>query len=357
MTGVIGIAEVMQKTSLTATQKRYLGLIQSSAGSLLAIIDDVLELSRIEESKVVLRPVPLNLEVIVGDVLNLLRPGAEEKGLEIQVTHPAASAPPMLGDPLRIRQILINLVANSIKFTDRGRIEVAYRLADRSDGRVEVCFDIADTGIGIPREKLEKIFGKFEQVEATSGRRFGGSGLGLSISRHLARLMEGDVEVSSALGKGSTFTATLLLEPCQEQPATALSDESAERRFDMKALVVEDNPVNQLVTTGFLENLGLTVVAVSDGETALERAGAQSFDVIFMDVRLPGIDGLETTRRIRAGETGRRVPIVALTANAFAEDREACLEAGMNLHLRKPMRLENLKAAIETLGERGLLAP
>ncbi len=359
MNGVIGVAELMRETPLSDTQKQHLQIIQRSAGSLLQIIDDILELSRIEEGKITLKPVPLDLEEVVGDVLDLLKPGAEEKGLEIRVIHPSESPRTASGDPTRIRQILLNLVGNAIKFTEHGHVDVAYRCVPRPEDRVSLSFRVADTGVGIPRDKLVHVFGKFERAETIPGKQFGGSGLGLAISRHLARMMGGDVKVSSEVGKGSTFTATLVLEACEEGPVKETElriEEEARRSYDLEALVVEDNPVNQLVIRGYLEGLGLSVVAADNGRSALERIGEQSFDLIFMDVRLPILDGLETTRHIRAEEDeGQHVPIVALTANAFAEDREACLKAGMDLHLRKPMLPEDLQGAIETLAQRGLV--
>ena len=356
MNGVIGIAELMRATSLTDTQQEYLRLIQRSAGSLLQIIDDILELSRIEAGKINLSPVALDLAEIVDDVYHLLQPGAREKKLEIRVVHPAKSQRAFVGDSTRIRQILINLVGNAVKFTERGHIDIAYSASPRPDGRAGVSFRIADTGVGIPRDKLDQVFGKFERAESP-GRKAGGSGLGLAISRLLARMMEGDLTVSSELGQGSVFTVTMVLEPTDEPPATApRATDAAWSNYSMRALVVEDHPVNRLVIRGYLETLGLSVVSVEDGRSALQRVREQSFDLVIMDVRLPVMDGLEATRRIREEEgEGQHLPIVALTANAFAEDREACLRAGMDLHLRKPMQLEDLRDAIEILGERGLL--
>ncbi len=356
MSGVIGVTELMRATPLTDAQEEYLEIIRRSAGSLLHIIDDVLELARIEEGKIHLKPVALDIEAIIDDVYNLLQPGAEEKGLKIRVIHPAQSRRTFVGDPTRIRQILINLVGNAVKFTDRGQVDVAYRANPRPDGRAEVSLRIADTGAGIARDKLDHVFGKFERVE-TSDRRAGGSGLGLAISRRRARMMEGDVNVSSQLGKGSVFTVTMILEPSDAlPPAAAPGEDESRRSYDMNVLVVEDNPVNQLVIQGYLETLGFSVKTADDGRSALAQIREKTFDLVFMDVRLPGMDGLETTRHIRAEEAeGHHLPIVALTANAFAEDRQACLEAGMDLHLRKPMQLEDLQGAIETLGKRGLV--
>ncbi len=358
MNGVIGVAELMRATPLSDPQKEYLQVIQHSAGSLLRIIDDILELTRIEEGKITLKPEPLDLERTTGDVCNLLQPGAEEKGLEIRMVHPA-QVPCLAGDPTRIRQILVNLVGNAIKFTELGHIDVAYRATARPDGYTELSFRIADTGVGIPRDKLDHVFGKFDRAETLDGRRIGGSGLGLAISRHLARMMGGDVTVSSEVGKGSTFRVTLVLESSGDTPATEVepsTEKETRMSYDLDALVVEDNPVNQLVIRGYLEGLGITAVTADNGRSALKRVQEQSFDLIFMDVRLPVLDGLEATRHIRAEEgEGQHIPIVALTANAFAEDRDACLEAGMDLHLRKPMLPEDLEAAIETLRQRGLV--
>ncbi len=357
MGGVIGVADLMGETSLTPRQEQYLELIRRSASALLHIIDDILDFSRIEADKITLNVVPMDLRAVAADVCDLLRPSASEKDLDFRLDFPSDAPSVFLGDPTRVRQILFNLLGNAVKFTERGRVRVEYSWEERRDGPWTVSFQVTDTGVGIPREKLDHIFDKFERVESRLARRFGGSGLGLAISRLLARKMGGDIEVSSELGKGSVFTVALELEPSSE--AAAESPKGAEegwRTYGLKALVVEDNPVNLLVIDGFLERFGITSVSAGDGERALARWRAEPFDLIFMDVQLPVLNGLEATRRIRAEEDGgHHVPIVALTASATTEDRTACLEAGMDLHLHKPFRRADLDAALAALADRGLI--
>ena len=353
MSGVIGISELMRQTPLSKIQAEYLDLIQRSAHALLSVIDDVLELSRIEAGKVTLACKPFDFRAIVDDVCHLLRPAADDKGVSMELSFAPQAPRDFIGDPSRIRQILVNLLGNAVKFTGQGSISVDYRCEPLSEMKVQISLRIVDTGIGIPEDKLEHIFEKFEQAESRLSRRFGGSGLGLAISRHLARMMDGDVTVSSELGRGTTFILRLVLPPSFEPPAEdTQNDDVPALDFGWKALVVEDNPVNRLVTCGYLKHLGVSTVTVEDGESALEQVQQEPFDLVIMDVQLPDLDGLETTRRIRAGESaGQHLPIVALTANAFSEDRDACLQAGMDVHLRKPLRLADLASALANLQE------
>ena len=360
MSGVLGVTELMRMTPLSPSQTEHLDLIQRSANSLLKIIDDVLELSKIEAAKVRLKKEPLDLKQICEDVYHLLRPNAEQKGLDLRLSFAADATRDFLGDSTRIRQILFNLTGNAIKFTDRGHVTLDLRTDSARVGPVQVYFRVIDTGIGIHRDQLSQIFDKFEQAESPEGRRSQGTGLGLAISRHLAELMNGEISVDSEIGKGSTFTVVLSLEPNPEppksiapqpQPGTPLASA-------LRVLVVEDNPVNQLIIRSFLERLEASVVVTEAGESALAILRQQTFDLVFMDIQLPDMDGLEVTRRIRNSEgAGRRVPVVALTANAFVEDREASLAAGMDLHLRKPIQLSDLELALETLRDQGLLEP
>lgn len=359
MNGVIGVAELLRLTPLDDQQESYVELVERSANALLLIIDDILDFSRLEAGRIELQREPLDVERIMRDVFDLLIPSAEEKGLTLHLEIPRAAQRAFVGDATRIRQILFNLLGNAVKFTERGRIELRYRADLRDDGRWSVRFIVADTGVGIAEDNLERIFEKFERAQTRLDHQVGGSGLGLAIGRQLARMMGGDIAVASRPGAGATFTAWLVLEAGDQLPerpsrARALP---AEIR-GLRALVVEDNAANRLVICSFLDQLGITHTTAADGESAVSRWRALAPDVILMDVRLPNLDGLEATRRIRASEPDdRHVAIVAVTANASKSDAAQCLGAGMDLFLAKPLHLEDLADAIQSLLDRGLVSP
>lgn len=356
MSGVLGVLQLMRRTSLDATQKEYLDLIQRSAGSLLRILDDILDFARIEAGRVTLEHAPLNLRLVVEDVVQLLRPRAEEKGLVLEAQLSDGVDQIFFGDAMRVRQILFNLVGNAVKFTEEGQVEIEAEQELGADGRSQIIFRVTDTGPGIPQDKLEEIFEKFERAETRLGHQVGGSGLGLAISRQLARLMGGDVVVNSQMGAGTTFLATFLLDsPKSVPPLVEKTVDSYERDFALKALVVEDSQVNQLVTCSLLRQLGISSTVAADGKVAFERWREGEFDLIMMDVRLPELDGLEVTRRIRAREgEGDHIPILAVTANVSRDDEVACLQAGMDFFLPKPVRLEQLVEALQALREEDL---
>ena len=251
-------------------------------------------------------------------------------------------------DPTRLRQILVNLVGNAIKFTEAGRVALSVHGAADAAGACLLRCEVADTGVGIAADRLESIFESFVQADDSIGRRFGGTGLGLAISRELARLMGGRIEVASELGVGTRFTVVLPA-PVLAAPVAAaeLAPGRGPARWNARVLVVEDNPVNLLVARRMLESTGCRVASAADGEECLEELARGTFDLVFMDCRMPVLDGFETTRRIRAAEPpGRRLPIVALTASAFPGDVEACRAAGMDDFLAKPFVFEQLQAAL-----------
>jgi len=374
MNGVLGVADLMSTTDLSTVQKQYVALMQRSAQSLLHIIDDILDFSRIQAGRILLQEEPFNLRGIVEHVFDLLALSAEKKGLLLRLEFPLDAPSRFIGDGKRIRQILFNLLGNAVKFTEHGHVLLRIESSPEEDRR-RLRLRVSDTGPGIPQEKLELIFDKFERAETRMGYQFGGTGLGLAISRHLARLMGGDITVHSEPDEGTTFEATILLKeppslsvvslpegqstPSEEGP---LEPPLGHSQVPLHVLVVEDEPVNRLVTTNLLEVLGISCAAAEDGEQALHlwRKEGETFDLVLMDMRLPGIDGLEATRRIRQleGESqgeSHRVPIVALTANVSKADEEACLGAGMDLFLKKPLLLRQLRATLETLRRRGLL--
>jgi two-component system sensor histidine kinase RpfC len=347
MNGVLGMAELLQDSDLTPEQREQVDIITRSVDSLQNIINDILDYSKITANRLVLESVPFDLRQVLDDVQRLLRSTAEAKGIELLFRYPDEAPRGFRGDPTRIRQLAFNLLGNAIKFTNEGRVTLACKVsAHRNHGHVVIS--VADTGIGIPRERQAAIFDVFEQVDNSITRKYGGSGLGLAISRQLAELMDGEISVASELGRGSTFTVRLRLEICE-----LTLPEVPERRgqlpdFGLRALIVEDNPFNQMVTRKTLAKLGIDADIAENGAVALARLEAAPYDVVFMDIRMPVMDGYETTRRIRARDDAlARIPILAITAEATEQAREECLAAGMNGYLAKPVRIDKIVAAVD----------
>ncbi len=352
LNAISGMAHLMHKAGLADEQAARLEKIESSSALLLEIIDAVLDLSKIEAGKFVVEMVPLRVEAIVEEVLSLLRDRAEAKGLRFAAkVGPMPS--PLAGDATRLRQALVNLAGNAIKFTERGRVEIRATVVEDIESGALVRFEVEDTGIGIEAGALSRLFSAFEQADTSTTRRYGGSGLGLAITRKLAQLMGGEAGARSEPGAGSTFWFTARLAArVGEEPAPATEGETdAERvlrqRFaGRRILVVDDEPINEEITRSLLEGVGLEVESASNGLEAVERAGSRHYDIILMDMLMPQLDGLDATRRIRALPGHERTPIVAMTANAFAEDRARCLAAGMSDYLSKPFRPDRLYGVV-----------
>lgn len=351
MNGVIGMTALALSTELNDEQRDYLTTVQNAAESLLCLLNDILDFSKIEAGKLTLEAIPFDLREVVEQTIKSLHVEAARKELALNWRVDPEIPARLVGDPVRFRQILTNLVSNAVKFTERGRVDVAVELEAASGGEFTVRVAVRDTGIGIPPDKLETIFQPFTQADGSTTRRFGGTGLGLSISSRLAELMGGRIWVESEVGKGSTFWVTLCFAAApadgasfSEAPAEA--GRSAPR--SLRILVAEDNPINQKVVAKMLERDGHRVIVASDGRQALELAAREPFDLILMDVQMPGLSGLEVTRRIREQESagGDHVPIIALTASAMKGDRERCLEAGMDDYLTKPISPAALREAI-----------
>jgi CheY-like chemotaxis protein len=308
-----------------------------------ALLDDVVDFSKIEAGRLELNPETLDPAEVVRGVVNLLTPQAAAKGLAMTV-----DAPDALGlaraDPARLRQCLFNLVGNAVKFTQRGSVTV--RAAWRGeDGARRLRFEVQDTGIGIPEDAQGRLFERFQQADSSTTRRFGGSGLGLAITRKLARMMGGDVGLSSVEGVGSTFWLEIAAEAAEaEQPNAAAEPASLD---DVSILLVEDNATNRMIASRILEGLGATVRSAEDGERGVEAARGERFDLILMDIQMPGIDGLEATRQIRAlpGDSAR-TPIIALTANVMSHQRESYRAAGVDGVVGKPISPAALVAEI-----------
>ncbi|MBW8873968.1 MAG: response regulator [Acidobacteria bacterium] len=348
MAGVLGLVDLLLKTELSATQRGYGELIQSSAASLLRLIDDVLDFSKIEAGRLTLERVPFDLHATLREIVELLRFRAGARYTELGLALGAEVPQWVWGDPGRLRQVLTNLVGNAVKFTEDGAVDVeAERLAD---GRLR--FRIRDTGIGIPQEAQGRLFSLFSQADSSTSRRFGGSGLGLAISQRIVEQMGGEIGFDSTPDVGSVFWFILPLDPAAPPaPPAILPGHTAAagpngRRY--RILVAEDNAINQLVITHELAVLGYEVVAVNNGLEALQAVEKDAFDLVLMDCQMPELDGYEASRRIREspGES-REVPIVALTAHALKEDLERCLAAGMNDTITKPFREEVLRQKLE----------
>jgi len=342
MNGVVGMTELLERTGLSGTQARLTQTIRSSARVLLQIVNDLLDLSKINAGKVELEELPLDLRTILEECTGLFAGAVESRNLEL-VVCPPRGAPGVCGDPLRIRQILMNLVGNAVKFTQRGRIVVTADVQVQSADRAMLRVAVADTGIGMNAATIARIFSPFTQADESTTRRFGGTGLGLAICRELAELMGGSISVESQLNVGSTFVLTLPLKIGATLPLTSAAPAPAPKADTLlkgHVLLVEDEPVNAAVAQGYLEVLGCTSVWVKDGAEAVARAGADGFDLILMDLSMPTMDGFATTRLIRerAGP-GPRVPIVALTAHNTTSYRDSCLQAGMDDILSKPCTL------------------
>ncbi len=351
MNGVLGMARLLQDSPLDAEQREQVDVITRSVNSLLNVINDILDYSRITANRLDLEAVPFDLRQLLDDAYQLLRPTAEQKGVELHFTYIDTTGGGFRGDPTRVRQVIFNLLGNAVKFTDEGHVALACEVADHGN-HGHVTFIISDTGIGIPSDRLAAVFDVFEQADNSVTRQYGGSGLGLSICRQLVDLMKGEIGVTSREGVGSTFTVTLRLPTCdlvREKPAEAAPPRPGELpQFQLHALVVEDNAFNQLVIRKTLQKIGISVDVAADGAVALALIQQHAYDLVLMDIRMPVMDGYEATARIRARDDRRaQVPIIAVTAEATDAAREQCLAAGMTGFLTKPLRIERLVAAIE----------
>jgi signal transduction histidine kinase/CheY-like chemotaxis protein len=362
MNGILGMTGLALATDLAAEQRGYISDAMKSAESLLALLNDILDFSKIEAGRMELDPVDFSVRECVADVVTVLLVPVREKGLELEL-HVAPEVPEHLhGDPSRIRQVLLDLVNNAIKFTSTGTIKVSagrFEGVDATPLRLHFC--VADTGVGIPAEKLGVIFEAFRQADGSTTRQYGGTGLGLSICARLIELMGGNIWVESEVGKGSTFHFIIPMQPAShanaKQPDKPASTYARLETPPLRVLVAEDNPINQRIAARVLEKAGYEVMVASDGREALAVWHKQVFDLVLMDIQMPHLNGFECTAAIRATEApgARRVPILALTAHALNGYDRRCLEAGMDGYVSKPMRAEELLAAIQrvTLVEAG----
>lgn len=349
MNGVLGMAQLLMQTHMTPEQRECAEIIHSSGETLLTLLNDILDLSKIEADKLELESAPFDMRKIVQDTTQLFSQIASRRGIRM-TCHIDPDVPlALVGDMVRVRQVLSNLVSNAIKFTEQGDVTVTVRLKRIEAERYAwICVSVSDSGIGIDERGLARLFQHFSQADASTTRRYGGTGLGLAISRRLTELMGGEIEVESTPGKGSTFSFTLRLEQSQAiVPATeipwVLPDLSS-----VKILVAEDNRTNQIVIRRYLKRRGCYIKIVDHGRAVLDALEAETFDLVLMDCHMPEMDGYEVTRRIRAreeaqtSETRPRLLIIALTASAMDNDRERCLAVGMNDFMTKPIQFRQL---------------
>lgn len=353
LNGIIGFTGLLLEGTLTEENRRYVELVRDSGESLLHLLNDFLDFSKIESGRLELEPVEFDLAREAVQVLELVRHGAEKKGLELR-SHITASAHLLRGDVARLRQILLNLLSNAIKFTDRGTVTLRCEEVSCDHGSLDVCFHVVDTGIGIDPDVLPQLFQPFVQADISTTRRFGGTGLGLAICRRLAEAMGGTMGVRSEPGHGSDFWVELPFEPLSEGTKAATRDELPnmllhDLRCSGRVLVVEDNPASQMLVVEILKRLGCRAEAVGNGQEAVDVHRQVPYDLILMDCDMPVMDGFEATRIIRALEPpGTHVPIIAMTALALQGDAERCLAAGMDDFISKPLRPHRLRELVAT---------
>ena len=356
MNGVLGALELLRGSQLDPQQRKLVRTAASSGESLMAILNDVLDHSKIEAGKLSLTHAPMSLHAIAASVVSLFRVNAESKGLALVLDLEPDTVDWVLGDAQRLKQVLLNLVGNAIKFTERGGISLRLGQRRTRDGRAWVEFEVLDSGIGMSPEALLRLFQPFHQVDGTRNRRRGGTGLGLAISQRIVEAMGSRIEAESQPGGGSSFRFALDLEIDPSPTPHPLTD-SAMGSLDRTStlggtvLVVEDNPVNRMIAEEMLQSLGVNVVEAADGAQALEAIANNAFNVVLMDCQMPVMDGYTATQRIRERELQRglpRTPIVALTANAFDEDAAQALAAGMDAHLSKPYTRDQLRNMLAT---------
>lgn len=364
MNGVLGMAQVIAATELTEKQQLYVNTIIDSGNSLLVIINDILDFSKIEAGKMELENHPFNLHKITADIVDLFGSKAKEKNIKLGYNIEPGCPVDLLGDSLRIKQIIQNLVSNAIKFTEQGSIKISISGTILSNDKATLMFNISDTGIGIDQQSQEKLFSDFTQVDSSTTRKFGGTGLGLAICKQLIMLMQGEIGVNSQPGQGAIFWFTLNLNVNKNIHAqvpeykTGLTVKPGP--LTGKVLLVEDNRVNQFVAKAMLEQFGLMVDIADNGLDAVKKYKNNAYDLILMDCQMPVLDGFEATKKIRENETetktSQQIPIIALTANVHDKDREHCLAVGFDDYLSKPIVKSDLyKLIVKYLSRRKII--
>ncbi|MCW8930761.1 MAG: ATP-binding protein [Gammaproteobacteria bacterium] len=348
MNAIIGLNHLNKNTVQTQEQEDYTNKIDTAATSLLGIINDILDFSKIEAGKMTIESIPFKLSSILMDIEVMILPKLNEKNLKWSVIQEGETSDILLGDPLRLKQILINLTNNAAKFTAKGKVSLLARIKEKHNNSATLQFSIQDTGIGLSNVQLKNIFASFIQADTSTTRKYGGTGLGLAISKQLTELMGGKIWVESEVDAGSTFHFTINVGITNTQAfddynnLNGLEKEDLESIVDCKILLVEDNKVNQLVAKKILQNAGLIVDIANHGQEAINKLKEQNYDAVLMDIQMPIMGGLEATELIRQQHQFKSLPIIAMTANAMSGDRDKCLIAGMNDYTTKPINPEEL---------------
>jgi PAS domain S-box-containing protein len=355
MNGILGMTALALDTPLDRYQADCLVTIRASAESLLRILNDILDFSKIESRRIELDAVPFSVSEMLTTTLRPFAPAADAKNLALCLRMAPDLPAMVVGDPIRLRQVVTNLVSNALKFTDRGSVSVAAHASALDDGRAQLHITVSDTGIGIPAAVQSAVFEPFRQADGSITRRFGGTGLGLAISKTLVELMGGSLTLESSEGAGTTFGLVMTMALADAAPAgaatagAAAATAPAQPSRPLTVLIAEDHPVNQKIAVGLLGRRGHRTLVAQNGREAVERSAGPDVDVVLMDVQMPEMDGFDATQAIRARErsTGRHLRIIAMTAHAMAGDRERCLAAGMDAYLTKPIDRESLVALVE----------
>jgi CheY-like chemotaxis protein len=347
LNGIIGMSELCLDTPLQAEQREYVATVKTSADALLGVINDILDFSKLEAQKLQLDEVDFELRPLIDDVIHAAAPRAQQKGLELKLDVDPDIPEFIHCDAQRLKQIIQNLLGNALKFTMRGHVLLSAQVSRRVREECVLQFSVADTGIGIAPDRQQIIFNPFVQADSSSTRQYGGTGLGLAICTRLVTMLGGTMWVESDVGRGSAFHFTVQARVAQRAqvvpaPAVISLETKGQAKRSLNVLLAEDNAVNQLVMSRLLHKRGHRVVIAENGRQVIERARRESFDVIFMDVQMPEVDGLEATEILRTDTALPRMPIVALTANASPEDRTRCLSAGMDDYLVKPIEPNEL---------------
>jgi Signal transduction histidine kinase len=361
MNGVLGMTQLAQNAKTEAQRMEYLGKIHASASLLLGIINDILDISKIEAGKMEIEAHAFKFMDTIDNIRDLMTPRTDEKNLALVISVEDSVPEMVVGDSLRISQILFNIVGNAVKFTQEGSVTLRVSAQEAAENKLQLNFSVEDTGIGMDDQQQQAVFKSFTQADSSTARKFGGSGLGLSISKALIELMGGEIGVTSTLSKGSTFRYTIFAENYEGGEEQELDEQSAAAPLQsyegFTVLLVEDNEINQEIAKAILEDMGLTVDIANDGREGVAAFEAKTYDLIFMDIRMPVMDGIEATQEIREierksvkfGYTPPHTPIIAITANVMQADRDATSAVGMDGHISKPIVIEEIRAILKKM--------